>query len=220
MEQTPSLAIADQEAMQLLVNGLAVLGIGVEAPAINAMITHLDLLRTWNRAYNLTAVDDPLRAVAVHLLDSVAVSPWLIGRRVLDIGTGAGFPGLPLALVHPHIDFVLLDSRGKKIRFCDAAVRATGVGNVTTVRERVERYPANGEFDTLVARAFSSLSTLYHGARHLLAPGGRMLALKGINPEDEIEALQRTHDVRCEVVPLSVPGLNASRHLAIIEPEH
>lgn len=203
----------------MLARGLDRLGMVVDDATRAALLRHLDLLRHWNRAYNLTAVDDPLRAVAVHLLDSLSVAPWLHGRAVIDVGTGAGFPGLPLALVRPDLEFVLLDSRGKKIRFVDAAIRATGAANATTARARLEQYPAPGKFDTLLARAFSSLTSLYAGGRHLLAPGGRMLALKGTHPREEIDALNEAARVHCEVARLEVPFLDAARHLAIIEPD-
>ncbi len=201
----------------MLDEGLSVLGIDADAAVRDALLAHLHLLRQWNRAYNLTAVDDPRRAVAVHLLDSLAVWPWLHGRRAIDVGTGAGFPGLPLALLRPDIEFVLLDSRGKKIRFVDTAVRAIGASNVVTAQARVERYRAEDKFDTLLARAFSSLASLHEGGRHLLAPGGRILALKGSYPQREIDELNDAARVRCEVARLEVPFLDAARHLAIIE---
>lgn len=203
----------------LLVDGLGALGIPAGEPLVEALLTHLALLRRWNRAYNLTAVDDPLRAVAVHLLDSLAVAPYLRGHRVIDAGTGAGFPGLPLALMRPSTHFVLLDSRGKKVRFVDTVIRATGIGNAETVQARLAQYPAEGKFDTLVARAFSSLSSIYDDGRRLLAPGGRILALKGQHPGEEIEALNRQARVRLELVRLKVPYLDAARHLAVIEPD-
>jgi 16S rRNA (guanine527-N7)-methyltransferase len=188
--------------------------------AVKGMATHLELLAKWNRAYNLTTVDDTRRAIAVHLLDSLSILPFLVGQRVLDVGTGAGFPGLPLALARPDMNFVLLDSRGKKVRFVETVVRAAGITNAKVVQERFERYPAGDKFDTLCARAFSSLAALYRSGRRLLAPGGRILAMKGEFPTDELSELRDGEPLRCEVIPLAVPFLDASRHLVIVEPEH
>lgn len=206
-----------EEAARLLERGMARLGVVVDADAAAAMLQHLELLVRWNRAYNLTAVDDPLRAVIVHVLDSLSILPYLKGPRVIDVGTGAGFPGLPLAFARPDLEFVLLDSRGKKIRFVQTVIRAAGADNASAVQARVERYPHPGKFDTLAARAFSSLSELIASGRHLLAPGARILAMKGEFPADEVRALGEFGDVRCEVVRLDVPFLDAARHLAIIE---
>ncbi|KAA3633497.1 MAG: 16S rRNA (guanine(527)-N(7))-methyltransferase RsmG [Proteobacteria bacterium] len=206
------------EAVQRLEHGVSRLGLDIGEAAMDSIRVHLDLLTKWNRAYNLTAIDDPSRAVAAHVLDSLAVCAHLEGQRVIDVGTGAGFPGLPLAFARSELDFVLLDSRGKKIRFVEAVIRATGAANVETVQERVERYPGNDKFDTLVARAFSSLVQLYQGSRHLLGPRARILAMKGEYPDDELRALGAVATLRCEVVPLDVPYLDAARHLVIIEP--
>lgn len=206
----------DADVAALLDEGLERLGLDAGAGARRAMLKHLELMARWNRAMNLTAVTDPLRAVVVHVLDSLSVAPCLAGPRVIDVGTGAGFPGLPLAFLRPDLEFTLLDSRDRKLRFVSEVLRATGADNVTVVSERVERYFPGDKFDTLVARAFSSLADLVGLAGHLVAPGARMLAMKGAHPQAELDALAGP-GVRANVVPLEVPFLDARRHLVIIQ---
>lgn len=206
----------DAEVAALLDDGLARLGLDAGVGARQAMLNHLEMLARWNRTMNLTAVADPLRAVIVHVLDSLSIAPHLAGPRVIDVGSGAGFPGLPLAFLRPDLEFTLLDSRDRKLRFVSEVLRATGTANVTLANERVERYFPAGKFDTLVARAFSSLADLVRLARHLVAPGARLLAMKGAHPQAELDALAGP-DVRADVVPLEVPFLDARRHLVIIQ---
>ena len=190
--------------------GLAALGLQAAAEQREQLLALIALLVKWSRAYNLTAVRDPAEMVTRHLLDSLVAAPFVRGRRVLDVGTGAGFPGLPLAIVQPDRAFVLLDSHAKKLRFVDHACDALGLGNVRSVHARVERYSDAAGFDTVICRAFSSLADFVRGAGHLLAPGGALLALKGKLPEDELAALPGGWRARAE--PLAVPGLHEARH--------
>ena len=173
------------------------------------------LLAKWNAAYNLTAVRDPEEMVTRHLLDSLVLLPYVQGPRVLDIGTGPGLPGIPLAVARPDCAFTLLDANAKKTRFVTQAVGELGLKNVEVVQTRVENYRPVEKFDTLVARAFSSIADMLKNAQHLCAPGGRFLALKGVYPEAELAAIPAGYAVS-EVVALKVPGLEAARHLAII----
>lgn len=181
------------------------------------LLTFVHLLVKWNAAYNLTAVRDPQEMIARHLLDSLVLLPYLHGARVLDIGTGPGLPGIPLALARPDIAFTLLDANAKKTRFVTQAVGELGLKNVEVVQARVENYRPEQKFDTLVARAFSSIAELLKSAQHLCAPGGRFLAMKGVYPEEELAAIPAEFAVS-EVLALKVPGLDAARHLVVVTP--
>lgn len=176
---------------------------------------YLDLLSRWNRAYNLTAVREPAEMVAKHLNDSLAVLPYVHGTTVLDVGTGAGLPGLVLAMADPRLEVTLLDSNGKKTRFCEYAIDALGVDNARVVQSRVEDYRPGGAFDTVVSRAFASVPDFVRAAGALCAPDGRMLAMKGARPDDELAALPPGWVVEA-VHALDVPGLEAERHLAVL----
>lgn len=177
---------------------------------------YLRLLAKWNAAYNLTAVRDPEDMIARHLLDSLVVLPYLAGARVLDIGSGAGLPGIPLAVARPELGFTLLDTNSKKTRFLTQAVGELALNNVEVVHSRVENYRPERKFDTLVSRAFAGIADMLALARHLCAPGGRFLAMKGAYPEEELAAVPAEYAT--EVVALEVPGLKAQRHLVILAP--
>lgn len=179
------------------------------------LLAFVRLLVKWNAAYNLTAVRDPQEMIARHLLDSLVLLPYVQGPRVLDIGTGPGLPGIPLAIARPDCAFTLLDANAKKTRFVTQAVGELGLKNVAVVQTRVENYRPVEKFDTLVARAFSSIADMLENAQHLCAPGGRFLAMKGVYPEAELAAVPPAFAVS-EVAVLKVPGLDAERHLAII----
>jgi len=196
--------------------GLAALGLALPAPDRERLLAYVRLLAKWNIAYNLTAVRDPLEMVTRHLLDSLVIVPHLHGARVLDVGTGPGLPGIPLAVARPELAFTLLDANAKKTRFVVQAVGELALKNVEVVQSRVENYRPSRIFDTVVSRAFASIADMLAHARHLCAPGGRFLAMKGAYPEEELEALPAGYDV--EVVPLTVPGLDAARHVVIVTP--
>jgi 16S rRNA (guanine527-N7)-methyltransferase len=186
-------------------------------PAAEAMLLHyLELLAKWNQTYNLTAVRDPEEMVTRHLLDSLAVVPHVRGPRVIDIGTGPGLPGLPLAIALPELSFTLLDANGRMLRFVTQAVGELGLKNVEIVQSRVENYRPGRKFDTLISRAFSSIADMLNSARHLCAPNGRFLAMKGTRPEEELAAVPAEYTT--EIVVLAVPGLRADRHLVILTP--
>ena len=187
------------------------LGLGLEAEQIDRLLGYLELLDKWGRTYNLTAIRDRRSAVDRHLLDSLAVNAFLDGDRVLDVGTGAGLPGIPLAIVNPGMTFVLLDRSSKKIRFVRQAILSLGLKNAEAVAARVEDFAPEAPFDLLLARAFASLADIWGGAAPLLAPGGRVLAMKGQWPEAEISRLGHVVNLRVHAVP--VPGMDAERHL-------
>ena len=173
---------------------------------------YLDLLYKWNQAYNLTAVREPTAMVTRHLLDSLAVAPYLKGERALDVGTGAGLPGIALAILFPQREFHLLDSNGKKTRFLFQVKTALGLDNMVVHQARVESFTATERFDTVLSRAFATLRDMVHGTRHVLSEQGRFLAMKGTYPTAELAELL-DENLRATVTPLTVPGLDEERHL-------
>lgn len=194
--------------------------LGLPAALAEKLLTYLTELQRWNQAYNLTALRDPLEMVDKHLLDSLSVLPQLHGRRIIDVGTGAGLPGIPLALAQPACQFTLLDSNGKKTAFLRHALRTLGLTQVEVVTARVQDYAAGdgaGRFDSVLSRAFSSLVDMLAMTGALCARQGRLLAMKGQFPQDELEAVrQQATGFELEaVLPLKVPGLAAERHLVI-----
>lgn len=200
---------------QRLDKGLKAMDIDLDEAARERLVGLVGLLVKWNRAYNLTAVRDPVEMVPKHLLDSLSLLPDLAGKSVLDVGTGAGFPGLPLAIARPDVEFVLLDSALKRIRFVRQAALELGLGNVEAVQSRIEDYRPDRCFDTVTCRAFSSLGAFVEAAGGLVAPGGRLVAMKGRYPADELA--ECPSDWRVDSVrPVSVPGLDAERHQLIL----
>ena len=204
--------MADERAA--LLTGARELGVALTDEAAAALLRLLDELTHWNRAYNLTAVTDRAQMLTHHLLDSLSVAPFVQGSTVADVGTGAGFPGLPLALLAPQRRFVLIDSNGKKQRFVAHAARALGLANVTALHARAEEVRPAQPFDTVVARACAALPQLLAWVGPLCGPGTRVLAMKGRLPADEIAGVAPPWEIG-EVVPLHVPGLNEERHLLI-----
>lgn len=190
--------------------------LGLDPALAPPLLEYLALLARWNRTYNLTAVRDPRDMVTRHLLDSLALAPHLEGIETLaDLGTGPGLPGIPLAIALPGLQVALVESNGKKARFLRQAVRTLGLGNAGVHECRAEALDMPGAFDAITARALATLADIVALGGHLLRPGGRLLALKGIRPDDEIAALPdgwRAGDV----VPLRVPGLDAERHLVTV----
>jgi 16S rRNA (guanine527-N7)-methyltransferase len=198
--------------------GLTAMAVDLDEQARDRLVAYLRLLNRWNRTYNLTAVRDPQDMVARHLLDSLAVIPYLRGERCLDVGSGAGLPGLVLAVACPAISWVLLDSNAKKCRFLNHARMALRIDNARVERSRVEDFHPGVCFSTIISRALSNLADFVAGAGHLLAPGGCWLAMKGRNPERELPALSKFGG-QSEVVPVRLPGLeNGQRHLVIVTP--
>lgn len=179
-----------------------------------ALQQYLKLLEKWNKAYNLTAIRDIEEMAVRHVFDSLAIAEWVKGNRLLDVGSGAGLPGIPLAITHPHWQVVLLDSNGKKVRFLQEVKRVLHLDNVEVVQSRVENYhPAEG-FATVTSRAFSDLDQMLKWTGHLVAADGIWLAMKGRYPEVELDAIKYAYQVN----KYTVPGLDGERCCVIIEP--
>ncbi|HOX71493.1 MAG: 16S rRNA (guanine(527)-N(7))-methyltransferase RsmG [Dokdonella sp.] len=207
--------MSDREPLrQRLLAGLKTLKLELDASTIEQLLDYVDLLVRWNAAYNLTAVRDAGEMVTRHLLDSLAVLPFVAGRSLVDLGTGAGLPGIPLALARPDLEVCLVDSNGKKTRFLREAVRQLRLKRTRVEESRVEA--VRGEFDCVSARAFATLDDMLTLGGHLLAADGRWLALKGRFPQDELDKLPAGFSIDA-VHRLDVPGLDAERHLVIIK---
>jgi 16S rRNA (guanine527-N7)-methyltransferase len=206
---------ADAGEAPALIRGAAALGVALTEHDAARLLGLLDELARWSRRFNLTAIRHRPDMITHHLLDSLAVHRYLAGVTVADVGTGAGFPGLPLALVNPERRFTLIDSSGKKIRFVSHAQRTLGLANVEPLQGRVERLHPAAPFDTVIARAFAPLAQLAEAVTALTGPDTRVLAMKGRWPASELEALPRGWRV-AESHPIAVPGLEEERHLLIL----
>lgn len=196
----------------------AQLGAGLDALGIDrghadALLHYLALLLRWNRTYNLTAVRDPAAMVTLHLLDALAMHPHLNGITTLaDLGTGAGLPGIPLAIVRPNLHVSLVESNGKKARFMREVLRRLALDNATVFESRIEALDRPGQYQAITARALASLPLILELGGHLLAADGVLLAMKGVYPQDEVAALPAGWTLQ-DSFPLVVPGLDAERHL-------
>ena len=196
--------------------GVAAMGITLPAGGVDRLAQYLRLLEKWNRVHNLTAIREPEQMVTLHVLDSLSILPFLEGARlVVDVGTGAGLPGIPLAVARPDLCVTLLDSSHKKTAFLEQARVELKLDNAAVACERVERWHPQARFDAVVSRAFAELADFVQGACHLVAPGGAMLAMKGVHPFDEIARLPAGWRVD-RVAELSVPTLEAKRHLVLL----
>lgn len=186
---------------------------------IEQLVSYVELLNKWNKAYNLTSVREPQQMLIKHIMDSIVVSPHLrqvtsVNNNFIDVGTGPGLPGIPLAIVNPDLNFTLLDSLGKRVRFLTQVKHELGLTNITPVQSRVEDF--SGQFAGVLSRAFASISDMVHWSKHLVADNGRFFALKGQLDKEEIDALPKF--VKVDVINvLTVPQLNAERHLVLLK---
>lgn len=200
-----------QSALQA---GLMALGLDFPEEKQEKLLAFRDLLLKWNKVYNLTALRDPEQAIAHHLLDSLAILPHVGAGALLDVGSGGGLPGIPLAISRPELSVSMVDTVQKKTTFLQQAAIQLALQNVAVHHARVEEM--RGQYAQISSRAFAELGLFVSLTRHLLAPGGRWLAMKGLRPDEEIRALPA--DVAVEsIIPLSVPGLDAERHLIILK---
>ncbi|WP_080109019.1 16S rRNA (guanine(527)-N(7))-methyltransferase RsmG [Salmonella enterica] len=195
---------------------LADAGISLTDHQKTLLAAYVDMLHKWNKAYNLTSVRDPNEMLVRHILDSIVVAPYLQGQRFIDVGTGPGLPGIPLAIVLPDAHFTLLDSLGKRVRFLRQVQHELKLENITPVQSRVEAYPSEPPFDGVISRAFASLNDMVSWCHHLPGEKGRFYALKGQLPGDEIASLPDNFSVD-SVEKLRVPQLEGERHLVIIK---
>jgi 16S rRNA (guanine527-N7)-methyltransferase len=207
----------DASGRPLLETGIEALGLHLPDAAVDRLVAYLDELERWSGSYNLVSYDSRRDLVVRHLLDSLAVRAWTGDGAVLDVGSGAGLPGVPLAIADPARPVTVLDANGKKVRFLRHVRRVLMLDNLAPVQARVEQYAPPEPFACVVSRAFADLARFATLAAHLLAPGGRLVAMKGKRPEGEISGLPR--GLRVEAVePVHVPYLHAERHVVIMAP--
>lgn len=206
------------ELAQVLARGVEALKLSLSGEQQADLLAFIVLIQKWNRVYNLTAITGLREMVVRHLLDSLAMAPHLHGPRVLDVGTGAGLPGIPLAIARSDLDFALLDRTAKKTRFVTQAVAELRLTNVRVVTRRVEQYHPVELYDTVISRAFSSLTEFALTAGPLLAPHGLLLAMKGRYPAEELAALPPGYCAE-KAVRIDVPGLDEERHAVYLRRE-
>ncbi|MEL5285201.1 16S rRNA (guanine(527)-N(7))-methyltransferase RsmG [Serratia nevei] len=196
---------------------LAAAGIELPDQQKQQLLGYVGMLDKWNKAYNLTSVRDPQQMLVRHILDSIVVNPHLQGSRFIDVGTGPGLPGIPLAIVRPDAHFTLLDSLGKRVRFLRQVQHELGLNNIEPVQSRVEEFPAEPPFDGVISRAFASLQDMLSWCHHLPAKGqGHFYALKGVRPDEELTQLPAGVSLE-SIVRLQVPELEGERHLVILK---
>lgn len=218
---TPTAPAPDAELAALLAAGSRQLDVALSTAQVVLFVAYVRLIERWNATYNLTAIRDPRAMLIQHVLDCVAVIAPLRRRlgprpagRLLDVGTGAGLPGLVIAAVEPGLEVVCVDSVGKKVAFVGHAAATLGIGNAQALHQRVETMPGPRSFDLIASRAFASIAGFVEPTRHLLSDGGSWLAMKGKTPYGELETL---HDLTFHVEPLHVPGLEAERCLVWLQ---
>ena len=192
--------------------GLGLLHLTCNETQINQLLNYLDLLERWNKAYNLTAIRDPFDMINLHLLDSLAISVELQGDRFIDVGTGPGLPGIPLAIMNQNKNFTLLDSNGKKTRFLFQTKLELGLDNISEVNQRVQDFHPKQTYDCVLSRAFSSLGDMVENCHHLLNQNGYFLAMKGKLPQTELRELPKNYKVE-KLHSINVPGVEGQRHL-------
>lgn len=204
------------EYKNILESGLSDIGLTLSSEKVKQLLHYHQLLIKWNKAYNLTAVRDPAEMVSRHLLDSLIISPLIEGQRFLDVGTGAGLPGIVLAITFPDREFDLLDSNGKKTRFLFQVKTELALNNIEIFNSRVEKHALGQPYDGIFSRAFATLEDMLRGSQHLLAESGHYYAMKGIYPDQELSAIEKDYMVKaCH--PLEVPGSDGQRHLVVIK---
>lgn len=198
--------------IQQLQSGTRQLGLDLTQDRLEDLLLYLELLEKWNRSFNLSGVRNRQQMVPLHILDSLAVSPYLDGNTILDAGSGAGLPGIPLAIFNPNKQFILLDSNGKKTRFLFQVKLALKLDNVSIENKRVEHYDCHSQIDIVISRAFSSLARIVELCSKVTDNRGILLAMKGTYPQQEIAELPKGVEI-ARAIQLQVPGIEASRYL-------
>jgi len=199
-----------------LADGIAAIGLTIPQETQTLLLRYLALIQKWNSVYNLTALRDPETMLVRHLLDSLAIAPHIDGKRIADVGSGAGLPGIPLALAHPECYVALIESNHKKAIFLQQVRIELDIKNVEVVAGRVENFRFEEGFDIVISRAFSDLTDFVKLSAHLCKPGGKLFAMKGIYPHEELSQLPTQFTVE-KILPIAVPGLVADRHLIVIK---
>ena len=209
--------MTDDDLLSRIESGARELGIELDPDQGGQLLVYIQEMVRWGRAYNLTAIREPGQMVPLHLLDSLTVVPYVLGSRILDLGTGAGLPGIPLAVLRPDYEVWLMDSSAKKCRFLRHIASRLGLEKVRVVQSRAENYRPDHGFDTVVSRAVGALGLLMDLSAHLVRPGGRLLAMKGQYPEAELAALSDPDDrwTVDEILALQAPGVEGDRHLVV-----
>lgn len=207
-----------ESELDRIASGAAAMGVALEVKQCRRLLAYIVLLDKWNRAYNLTGVRTRAAMVGTHLFDSLSALPHLQGSRVIDVGSGAGLPGIPLAIACPERQFVVLDSNGKKTRFCAQAAGELELDNVAVERTRVEDYRPARPFDTVISRAFADLGRYLEATRHLVGSGGRLLAMKGRLSDRELADPPNGFSL-VDVRQVDVPEVDAQRHILEIKPD-
>ncbi|MFA6161896.1 MAG: 16S rRNA (guanine(527)-N(7))-methyltransferase RsmG [Methylobacter sp.] len=202
-----------EDCRKILVSGIAALNLNVTSEQVDQLLSFIKLIEKWNKAYNLTAIRDREDMAKLHILDSLAIVPHIEGKRVIDIGTGAGLPGIPLAICLPEVGFTLLDSNAKKTRFVQQVVLELKLKNVEVLHSRVENYHPVQVYDAVLTRAFASLPDIVKLTAHLLARDGVLLAMKGQNLDAELAEIT----AKKSVISVSVPGVDVERCLVRIQ---
>jgi len=192
------------------------IGIDISLKQNELLIQYLELLIKWNKAYNLTAIRDPEEMFIKHIVDSLSIAPFIKGESILDVGTGPGLPGIPMAIMFPSKHFSLLDSNGKKTRFLIQAKMSLKLSNIEVFNVRVENLPNDKLFDQIMSRAFTALDNMVHLCKHLLTENGDFLARKGLRPKDEIEMVDSQFGIE-SIITFTVPGYLAQMSLETIK---
>ena len=195
------------DARQLLCAGMEQLGLAATAEQVDLLLAFVSLIEKWNKAYNLTAIRNRDEILRLHILDSLSILPYITGQKIIDVGTGAGLPGIPLAIFLPDVQFTLLDSNSKKTRFVQQVVLELKLSNVEVVHSRAENLHRDGEYDAVLSRAFASLNDIKNLTEHLLQPEGVLIAMKGQVPEAELKKIKQKYTVNSIVLP----GVEAER---------
>ena len=200
-------------SQQELELGIKSLGLNCSSQQIEQLLAYLEMLQRWNKAYNLTAIREPIQMVRLHLLDSLAIHPYIQGvKNIIDVGTGPGLPGIPLAILNPDIHFTLLDSNGKKTRFLFQAINDLSLSNAREINHRVEKYQSEQSFDIVISRAFSSISDMLAQCDHLVSDSGCFLAMKGKKTDSELSQITKDYKV-VDLSQINVPQVDSERHL-------
>jgi len=204
--------VSDSQHEALWSKGLQALDMSIDDSQLDRLKQYVDLLNRWNKTYNLTAVREPAKMIPTHIFDSLVVAPFIRGANCLDVGSGAGLPGIPLAILQPDRRFTMLDTNGKKTRFIQQAIIELGLSNADVVQSRVEQWQPTHRYQAIISRAFSSIADFVNGCTDLLADDGSLYAMKGQHPLQELAYLPKGYQLESKQV-LEVPFLEGERHL-------